>query len=458
MKRLLSLFLSVLIAAGVFCVMTAGASASEMYSVEYAEKHKSTDGVFEYVVYDNKYAELTDFYGLPKEQRDKSVYEIPSEVDGFEVRYLGNYLFGHSNREGLEINAKKIVVPDTVSYIGDNAFAGWYEAYGENLYSLPVEEIVLPAGITDIGVDAFKGCQYLKKINIPESVKNIGMYAFEGCLSLTEIKLPQSLETIPRGCFMDCKSLKSVKLTHFMYIKPYAFYGCMKLKKLNVVGDTEIGEYAFGFYDYLPDSSGGNLGPACKRIKGCTLNVSWHKSMLFASPVRDYANKYGIKVNVDIPTSTSKTSSEPGIVCNLLPDGKKATGFKSSNTKALKVTKSGKITTLKEGKATISAKLKNGKKFKLKVNVNYKPEITSKSEYDGFTGVRKLTLYKGQTKKLYAWGKAIGVKLKFKNSKTAKFVSKATSNELKIKGLKKGTATIKVRINGVWRKLKVKVK
>ena len=458
MKRLLSLFLSVLIAAGVFCVMTAGASASEMYSVEYAEKHKSTDGVFEYVVYDNKYAELTGFYGLPKAQRDDPVYEIPSAVDGYEVRYLGRNLFAHSDEKGLEINAKKIVVPDTVTYIGDYAFSGAYEAYGDDQYSLPVEEISLPAGVTEIGICAFKGCRYLKKINLPESVKSIGEYAFQGCLSLAEIKLPQSLETIPRGCFMDCKSLKSIKLTHFMYIKPYAFYGCKKLKTLNVIGETNIGAYAFGFYDYIPDSSGGNRGPAHKKLSGCTLKVTWSKKSGFAAPVRDYANKYGIKVNLDIPTTASTIGTEPGVVCNLLFDGKKASDFKSSNKKVVKVTKSGRLTTLNKGKETISAKLKNGKKFKLKVNVNYKPEITSKSEYDGFTGVRKLTLYKGQTKKLYAWGKAIGVKLKFKNSKTAKFVSKATSNELKIKGLKKGTATIKVRINGVWRKLKVKVK
>lgn len=445
--------------AGSLSVMTTSAGAVS----DYMKSYKSKDGVYNYVVYDNKFAELTHFNGLPEDKRDDSVYEIPSEVDGYEVRYLGAYLFDDCNFEyeyntKRGIKAEKIIIPDTVTYIGDNAFAGYYAPYSDGEeYGLFAEEIVLPSGLSHIGIAAFSGCKYLKKITIPESIMDIGKYAFEGCVSLSEVNLPDSLETIPYGCFEDCLSLKNIKFTHYMDIKPYAFYGCKKLKTLNVVGDTNIEKYAFGFYDYIPEHTGGNLGPAHKRIKGCALKVSYHKSSSLGMPVREYANYYGVNAKVDYPSSISKAGTEAGVCFNMLLDGKKASSYKSSKPKVLKISKSGRVSALKQGKSTITAKLKDGKAVKIKMTVNYNPEIISKSGY-GYSGVSKLSLYKGQTKKLYVWGKAVDVNLKFKNTKTAKFTSKKTSSVLKIKGLKKGNTTIKVRINGVWRKLKVKVK
>lgn len=459
LKKITSIFLSALMITASLSAVTTSARAES----EYMKTHKSKDGVYNYVVFDNKYAELTHFNGLSKDKREDSVYEIPSEVDGYEVRYLGSFLFDDCNSEyesdrKREINAEKIIIPDTVTYIGDNAFAGYYAPYGDGEeYGLYAEEFVLPSGLTYIGNEAFKGCKYLKKITIPESIKEIGIYAFEGCVSLSKVNLPDSLEKIPYGCFEDCISLKSIKFTHYMDIKAYAFYGCKKLKTLNVVGDTNIEKYAFGFYDYIPDSSGGNLGPAHKRIKGCTLKVSYNKSASFGMPVREYANYYGIKANIDFSSSISKAGTEAGVCFNMLFDGKKGSEYKSSKPKILKITKNGKASALKQGRTTITAKLKSGKTVKIKMAVNYTPEITKRRGYS-YYGFEKLTLRKGQTKKLYAFCKAVDVNLKFKNTKIAKFTSKKTSAVLKIKGLKRGNTTIKVRINGVWRKLKVVVK
>lgn len=459
LKRFTSILLSGIMIAASLPAVTISTGAQSEYMIT----RKSEDGVYNYVVYDNKYAELTQFNGLPEDKRENTVYEIPSVVDGYEVRFLGSYLFdgcnsGYKSDSKREIKAEKFIIPDTVTYIGDNAFAGSYVPYGDGEdYGLYAEEFVLPSGLTYIGNEAFRGCKYLKKMNIPESIKEIGKFAFEGCVSLSKVTLPDSLETIPYGCFEDCISLKNIKFTHYMDIKGYAFYGCKKLKTLNVLGDTNIEKYAFGFYDYIPDNSGGNLGPAHKRIKGCRLNVSYNKGASFGMPVREYANYYGIKANIDFPSSTSKAGTEAGVCFNMLIDGKKGTDFKSSKPKILKITKNGKASALKQGKTVITAKLKSGKTVKIKMTVNYNPEISKRRAY-GYYGAEKLTLRKGQTKKLYAFCKAVDVNLKFKNTKIAKFTSKKTSAVLKIKGLKKGNTTIKVRINGVWRKLKVKVK
>lgn len=50
-----------------------------------------------------------------------------------------------------------------------------------------IEEIVLPEGLTTIGMRAFYGCESLKKITIPASVTKIGKSAFAGCQNLTSI-------------------------------------------------------------------------------------------------------------------------------------------------------------------------------------------------------------------------------------------------------------------------------
>lgn len=458
LKKFTSLLLSGLMMAGSMSILTPSAGAAS----DYLKSRKSKDGVYNYVVYDNKYAELTYFNGLPENKRNDPVYEIPSEVDGYEVRYLGSFLYYYSDEKQYEINAEKIVIPDTVTHIGSHTFAGVKS--DEEQYGLPFKEIVIPSSVMSIGEDAFEYCRNLKEVTLRENVRELGSYAFEKCESLTKINLPDTLTEIPEGCFEGCASLKNIDIPkHYISIKPYAFYGCTKLKTLNVTIAASIGKYAFGFKGYIPEPTGGIIDRAYKKIKGCTLNVDYQKSDNGTEfediyPITEFANKYGVNAVYNIPTSVNKRLLlSTGAVFNLHLDNAKATDCKSSKSKVVKTTVNGKVTVLKKGKATISAKLKNGNTFKLKVKVGDNPEISRKTDY-GYSDGSKLTLYKGQTKKLYAWGKAAGVSLKFKNTKTAKFTSKRTSPVLKVKGLKKGDTTLKVRINGVWRKLKVKVK
>lgn len=74
---------------------------------------------------------------------------------------------------------KKIIIPDSVTSIGDYAF--------DNCVYLT--DITLPKNLKEIGFEAFKNCNNLKEIEIPESVVAIGENAFEGC---DEIKIIMS--------------------------------------------------------------------------------------------------------------------------------------------------------------------------------------------------------------------------------------------------------------------------
>lgn len=55
--------------------------------------------------------------------------------------------------------------------------------------------IVIPDSVTEIGDFAFSGCTNLASIKIPNSVKKIGFSAFAGCHSLDYFDMPYSIET-----------------------------------------------------------------------------------------------------------------------------------------------------------------------------------------------------------------------------------------------------------------------
>lgn len=113
---------------------------------------------------------ITDYNGYDTE------VTIPSKIDGYTVT-------GVENMDTS--NIKKIVMPDTVTYIGECAFGDYND-------SVPLEEIVLSKNLKTIGPSAFRNCYDLKSIDIPESVTEIEDRAFLSCYSLNNISVSQN--------------------------------------------------------------------------------------------------------------------------------------------------------------------------------------------------------------------------------------------------------------------------
>lgn len=134
-----------------------------------------------------------------------------------------------------------IQIPENVTKIGDNAFAGC-----SNL-----ESIAIPESVTYIGVYAFFRCSSLKNIIIPESVTSIGESAFEGCTKLTTITIPTGVTTIELETFANCSSLTKIAIPeNVTSIGNYAFYGCLKLSSIELPERvTSIGNGAFDSTD-----------------------------------------------------------------------------------------------------------------------------------------------------------------------------------------------------------------
>ena len=73
-------------------------------------------------------------------------------------------------------------------------------------------DVVIPAGVTEIGKFAFEYCTSLANVTIPFSVKKIGFRAFAGCTSLTRVTIPDGVTEIDGYAFENCTSLESVTI------------------------------------------------------------------------------------------------------------------------------------------------------------------------------------------------------------------------------------------------------
>ena len=211
----------------------------------------------------------------------------PYDNDMFKEDRAEDYVF-------LDQTIKYVIIPDTVTKIGDNAFRkcsalknivipdsvteigkGVFPSYRAGLSSIVVSEgnkvfdsrnncnaiietstnrliaglnnTLIPNSVTEIGEYAFWGCDILTNIVIPNSVTKIGKWAFAVCDSLTNIVIPESVTELGEGAFRDCSGLTSIVIPNSVTkIGEGAFRDCSGLTSI-VIPDsvTEIGEGAF---------------------------------------------------------------------------------------------------------------------------------------------------------------------------------------------------------------------
>lgn len=106
---------------------------------------------------------------------------------------LRNYTFAYC--DALE----SIVIPASVEEIGNYAFA-----YCSNLKSVTFAE---NSKLTSFGTYVFRGNSSLQSIDIPVGVEEIGTGVFWDCSSLETVSIPANLTTINNQAFRGCNSL-----------------------------------------------------------------------------------------------------------------------------------------------------------------------------------------------------------------------------------------------------------
>lgn len=106
------------------------------------------------------------------------------------------------NEEGYSnpnIFVRKVVLPETVTYIADGAFYDGDDWSAKTHFEL--REIVLPQSLKTIGKNAFYHNYYLQKIDIPAGVTEIGAGAFAKCQNLSDITIRGENTLLHGGAF-----------------------------------------------------------------------------------------------------------------------------------------------------------------------------------------------------------------------------------------------------------------
>ena len=136
--------------------------------------------------------EITAYYGYEAE------VTVPSTIDGYTVVGIQSF----HNEEGYSnpnIFVRKVVLPETVTYIADGAFYDGDDWSAKTHFEL--REIVLPQSLKTIGKNAFYNNYYLQKIDIPAGVTEIGRGAFAKCQNLSDITIRGENTLLHGGAF-----------------------------------------------------------------------------------------------------------------------------------------------------------------------------------------------------------------------------------------------------------------
>lgn len=120
------------------------------------------------------------------------------------------------------LNLDEVIMPTHVVSIGAFAFRGtiWQKKHDilprfcidENIleeYRGHDEKVIIPDGVLEIGNNAFTNSD-ITEVILPESVHTIGSFAFSECSRLRQISLPMGLEEIKERAFSGCSSLKKI--------------------------------------------------------------------------------------------------------------------------------------------------------------------------------------------------------------------------------------------------------
>lgn len=135
-------------------------------------------------------------------------------------------------------NLTTLVIPNTVTKIGREAFSGSgisQITLSENLTTIEamafkesgLTQITLPESLTTIEASAFNKTK-LETITIPEKVTAIPSGCFSLCENLREVILPNTLTTISQNAFEDCPILESINIPSSLEnIEKRAFANCI---------------------------------------------------------------------------------------------------------------------------------------------------------------------------------------------------------------------------------------
>ncbi len=171
----------------------------------------------------------------------KLAYEYSDEGYGLVLTVSG---YGEMKTDwsmlGLRRDNLKVIISEGITAIDDYAF-----------YELLINRIYLPGTLKKIGDYAFYRSNIFSDLVLPESVEYIGKDAFRGIqISSLEInRMYPDMHSVLYGAFSACSDLAYIRLgKNITCIPEKAFFKCIGIEYINYSQNLErIGDYAFAY-------------------------------------------------------------------------------------------------------------------------------------------------------------------------------------------------------------------
>lgn len=248
----------------------------------------------------------TDTDGLIYGETDDGLFV--TNYYGTDTEVIIPMIHGGKTVVGIYANAfensaiTKIVIPTTVTAIGDSAFKGCSKLVSiqlsDNILSIGtsafancvlLEEIDLPSELTVLKQSLFSGCYALKNATFGNKITKLEFGIFSQCKALTQIELPDSIEHMGGSCFSFCDNLVSIKLpANLVEIGSSAFSWCDSLEAITIPAKVEV--------------INNNCFEFCDNLKSVTFEdtTSWYTTTIWQGTMSS-----GLKRDVTSPTSNA---------------------------------------------------------------------------------------------------------------------------------------------------------
>ncbi len=158
-------------------------------------------------------------------EKDGKTYTVTSIKEGY-LDEMDTYWDSIGMFSGTSV--KEVVIPDTVTDIGNYAFI-----------IDKITKVTIGSGVTNWGWEVFTGCQSLQSVIFKDGLTSIGYSAFYECDVITNIEIPDSVSTIMDWAIGFCDNLTSVTIGSGATSIGYcAFNGCNNLAEVNIKATT----------------------------------------------------------------------------------------------------------------------------------------------------------------------------------------------------------------------------
>ena len=183
-----------------------GEGTTKVWSLDDAGGSNATDNsyfIFTLLEDDTYSIKAADFNNMP------SVTIIPSEYEGKPVTAIADLAFADGVNYGTSPAISTVVIPDSITSIGNFAFSGCTSLY----------TVVLSQNLITIGEGAFSNTP-IPSMKLPNTVTSIGASAFAQCHNLSEVIIPDSVTTVGAELFYDAYNKMNVTVYCETFSKP----------------------------------------------------------------------------------------------------------------------------------------------------------------------------------------------------------------------------------------------